>query len=92
MKMRNVVKKALIPGVFTVAVVALLGFQMTGLKAQGRELWSIVVHFQYQDGFEFDYVLQQGVETSDVGAALAACGQSHRSGSVVKYHCYPVQE
>ena len=92
MKMRNVVKKTLMPGVFAAAVIALLGFQMTGLKAQGRGLWSIVVHFQYADGFEFDYVLERGVQTSDVGAALAACGESHRSGSVVKYHCYPVPE
>jgi hypothetical protein len=51
-----------------------------------------VVHFQYENGFEFDYVLERGVSTENVGAALAECGRSHRSGSVVRYHCYPVPE
>lgn len=92
MKMRNVMKKRLLSGVFVAAVVTLLGVQMTGLQAQARGLWSIVIHFQYENGFEFDYVLQRGVPTSELGAALAACGQSHSSGSVVRYHCYPVAE
>lgn len=92
MKMRNVVKNAVMPGVFAAAVIALLGFQSTGLKAQGGGLWSIMIHFQYEDGFEYDYVLQRGVATQDIGAALAACGASHSTGSVVKYQCYPVPE
>ena len=62
------------------------------VAAQGQRLWSIVVHFEYQDGFELDYVLENGLATSDVGAALAACGHSHWTGSVVRYHCYPVPE
>jgi hypothetical protein len=43
------VKKVLMQGVFVAALTALIGF--TGLAAQGQELWSIVVHFQYPDGF-----------------------------------------
>jgi len=74
------------------ALIALLGYQATGLNAQGQRLWTIMVHFTYQDGFEFDYVLQRDVPTSDLGAALGACGRSHSSGSVVRYHCYPVPE
>jgi len=85
-------KKALTMGVFAAALTALIGFQASGVAAQGQPLWSIVVHFQYQDGFEFDYVLEQGVSTAEVGAALAACGRSHWTGSVVRYHCYPVPE
>ena len=85
-------RKAVMLGVFVAAVTALIGFQATGVAAQGRGLWSIVIHFQYQDGFEFDYVLERGVATKDLGAALAACGRSHRNGSVVYYHCYPVPE
>jgi hypothetical protein len=73
------------------AVIALIGFQATGVAAQAPS-WSIVIHFQYQDGFEFDYVLQRGVSTSELGAALAECGRSHRTGSVVRYYCYPVAE
>ena len=85
-------KKVLMPGVFVAAVTALIGFQGAGLAAQGQELWSIVVHFHYANGFEFDYVLQQGVATEDVPAALAECARSHQIGSVVQYHCYPVAE
>ena len=85
-------KKVLMRGVFVAALAALIGFGATGLAAQGQRLWSIVIHFQYQDGFEFDYVLERGVSTADVGAALAECGRSHRTGSVVHYHCYAVPE
>lgn len=86
------VKTKLMQGLFVAAVTALIGFQGTGVAAAGPRTWSIVVHFEYQDGFEFDYVLEQGVPTNELGAALAECGQSHSTGSVVRYHCYPVPE
>jgi hypothetical protein len=86
------VKKVLVQGVFVAALTALIGSQVTGLAAQGQQLWSIVVHFQYSDGFEFDYVLERGVTTKEMPAALAECGRSHWTGSVVQYHCYPVPE
>ena len=85
-------KTGLMRGVFVAAVTALIGFGATEVAAQGQRLWSIVIHFQYQDGFEFDYVLQRGVPSAELGAALAECGGSHRTGSVVRYHCYPVAE
>jgi len=85
-------KKALTMGVFVAALTALIGFQASGVAAQGQPSWSIVVHFLYQNGFEFDYVLERGVSTADLGAALAECGRSHRTGSVVRYHCYAVPE
>ena len=84
-------KKALTMGVFVAALTALLGFQASGVAAQ-EQLFSIVINFQYQDGFEFDYVLERGVPAGDVGAALAECGRSHRNRSVVHYHCYAVPE
>jgi hypothetical protein len=84
--------KTLTRGVFVAALIALIGFAATELAAQGQRLWSIVIHFQYQDGFEFDYVLERGVPTAGLGAALAECGRSHRTGSVVHYHCYAVPE
>ena len=59
---------------------------------RAARLWSIVAHYEYEDGFEFDYVLARGVPTQDLGAALADCGRSHSVGSVVRYHCYPVAE
>ena len=73
------------------ALTALIGFQAAGVAAQGRT-FSIVIHFQYQDGFEFDYVLERGVTTAELGRALGECGRSHRNGAVVQYHCYPVPE
>jgi hypothetical protein len=85
-------KKMLMQGVFVAALAALIGFGATGVAAQGQQLWSIVIHFQYQDGFEFDYVLERGVPTADLAAALADCGRSHWTGSVVRYHCYPSAE
>jgi hypothetical protein len=85
-------KQALTMGVFVAALTALIGFQTTQVAAQGQPSWSIVIHFQYQDGFEFDYVLERGVSAGDVGRALAECGRSHRNGAVVQYHCYAVPE
>jgi hypothetical protein len=86
------VKKTLTISVFVAALTALIGFRASGVAAQGQPLWSIVAHFQYEDGFELDYVVQQGVSTADVGAVLAECGRSHWTGTVVRYHCYPVPE
>ena len=84
--------KVLMRGVFVVALAALIGFQGTGVAAEGQRLWSVVVHFEYQNGFEFDYVLERGVSTANLAAALAECGRSHEIGSVVRYHCYPIPE
>jgi len=92
LKMLKITKKLLLPGVFVAALIAMAGYQATGLSAQGRGLWTIMIHFRYENGFEFDYTIERGVATQDLGAALAACGQSHNTGSVVRYHCYPVPE
>ena len=73
------------------ALTALIGFQASGVAAQ-EQLYSIVIHFQYPDGFEFDYVLERGVSTAELGAALAECGRSHRNGSYIHYHCSAVPE
>jgi hypothetical protein len=86
-------KKMLLPGVFVAAVTALVGFHATGVAAEpASQRWSIVVHFEYQNGFEYDYVLASGVPTSLMPSMLEECGRSHSSGSVVRYHCFPVPE
>ena len=85
-------KNVLAQGVFVAALTAAIGVQASGVAAQGQRLWSIVAHFEYQDGFELDYVIQRGVATADMAAALADCGRSHWTGTVVRYHCYPVPE
>jgi hypothetical protein len=89
----DVVKKGLVPAVCATALTALIALQPAGAVVHAApQLWSIVVHFRYADGFEFDYVLDTGVPTSRLGTALAECGGSHSTGSVVRYHCYPIPE
>jgi hypothetical protein len=84
-------KRTLLSAVFATA--AVIGSQSTEASAAGGpRLWSIVVHFQYEDGFEYDYVLARGVPTEDMPSRLAECGVSHFTGSVVRYHCFPVPE
>lgn len=86
-------KRMLLSAVFATAAAALIGVQSTEASAAGGpRLWSIVVHFQYEDGFEYDYVLARGVPTEDMPSRLAECGVSHFTGSVVRYHCFPVPE
>ncbi len=85
-------KNVLLQGAFVAALAAGIASQASGVAAQGQRLWSIVIHFEYQDGFELDYPLQTGITTAELPAALAECGRSHYTGSVVRYHCYPVQE
>ena len=90
--MLKAAKKMLLPGVFA-ALAAVLGVQATTVSAQAAPgTWSIVAHFEYQDGFEYDYVVRTGVSTEDMPSFLAECGQSHWTGSVVRYHCFPRPE
>jgi hypothetical protein len=90
--MSSVVKKAVTQGLFVAALAGVIGVSATRVAAAGPRLWSIVVHFEYADGFELDYVLDRGVTTAEMAGALADCGRSHWTGSVVRYHCYPMPE
>jgi len=89
----NRMKKGLTAIGFIIVLTALTGFQPIRAAAQAPEqLWSIVVHFRYESGFEFDYVLATGVPAGEVSAILQDCGRSHRTGSVVRYYCYAVPD
>lgn len=86
-------KKGLMRGLFATALTAVMALQAGGAAVEAAPgLWSIAAHFEYQDGFEFDYVIATGVSTADMPAMLAECGRSHWTGSVVRYHCYPIPE
>jgi len=86
-------RKKLLSAVLAVVLTALVGINATGVSAQqASQLFSIVVHFRYVNGFSFDYVLAEGVRPSDVHSLLQYCGQSHWTGSVVRYHCSAVPE
>ena len=85
--------KKVLSAVLAVVLTGLIGLPNAGFAAQqnGR-LWSIAVHLAYQDGFELDYVVATGVPTGDVASYLADCGASHWTGTVVRYHCFPIPE
>jgi len=86
-------KKKLLSGVFAVALAALVGTYATGVSAQqASPLWSVAVHIRYADGFIYDHAFATGVPTSELPSILAECGQSHRGGSAVWFHCYPIPE
>jgi hypothetical protein len=85
--------KKVLSVVLAVVLTGLIGLPNAAFAAQqdGRS-WSIAVHLAYQDGFELDYVFATGVPTGDVASYLADCGASHWTGSVVRYHCFPIPE
>ena len=86
-------RKKLLSGVLAVVMAALIGIHATGVSAQpASQLFSIVVHFEYSNGFNFDYVLAEGLEASEAHSMLQDCGRSHRTKQVVRYHCYVVPE
>ena len=89
----NGVRKLLLPGAFAAALAAMIGFQASAVSAQpAARTWSIVVHFVYQDGFEYDYVIASGVTVENIPSMLAEYGRSHSTGSVVRYHCFATPE
>jgi|KBSMisStaDraftv2_1062788.scaffolds.fasta_scaffold137876_2 hypothetical protein len=88
-------RKTLASGMFAAALLAAAVFPATGLAAGlGGRTFSIVAHFEYLDGFEYDYTVATGVEASEVSSYLAECGRGHAqgAGAVVRFHCYPVPE
>ena len=89
--MVNATTRVSMLAVFIATLFTLIGSQ-TREVAGAERLWSVVIHFRYQDGFEFDYVLQRNVATADLPAALAECGGWHSTRSVVRSYCYPVAE
>ena len=86
-------RKKLLSGVLAVVLMALVGIASTGVSAQqASELFSVVIHFEYENGFNFDYVLAESVSASEAQSILQDCGRSHRTRQVVRYHCYVVPE
>jgi hypothetical protein len=85
-------KKKLLSVVLAVTLMALVGGTLTGVAEAASRLWSIAVHLEYADGSAYDYVFATGVSTREMPSFLADCGRSHRDGTVVRYHCYPIPE
>lgn len=86
-------KKQLLSGVLAVALAVLAGISSTGVQAQADpDTWSVAVHLRYADGTSYDIVLATGIPASEVHQILQDCGRSHRTGSVVRYYCYPIPE
>jgi hypothetical protein len=85
-------RKMLLPGAFAAALAALIGFHATVSVEAASRLWSIAVHIEYQDGFVYEQVFAAGVPTEIMPSILEECGRSHWTGSVVRYHCFPIPE
>jgi hypothetical protein len=85
-------KKKLLAGILAVVLMALMSPSAGIAKEVTSRLWSIAVHLDYVDGSEYDYVFATGVPTPELSSYLAECGRSHRNGSVVRYHCFPIPE
>ena len=86
-------RKRVATGVLAAALMALAGIQSTSAAAQSAtQLWSVFIHFEYADGFSYDYPLARGVSTSEMSSVLRDCGSAHRTPSVVRHYCYPVAE
>ena len=85
--------RKLLAGALAVVITTLIGLPTAEFAAPpAGQSWSMVAHFAYQDGTEYDYIFARGVPTRDIGSYLAECGASHWTGSVVRYHCYPIPE
>ena len=86
-------KMKLLSGALVLALTTLIGLPTAEFAAQpASQTWSIAVHLAYKDGSEYDYVFARGVPTREMSSYLAQCGASHWTGSVVRYHCYPIPE
>jgi hypothetical protein len=85
-------KKTLLTGLLAVALAVSAGIYSTRVSAQPSPTFSVAAHFEYEDGFSFDYILERGVAPSKVHERLADCGQSHWTRSVVRYHCFAIPE
>lgn len=88
----NGMKKSVAALLFATATVTAVGVTSTASAAGSPRTWSVVAHFRQIDGFEYDYTFATGVPTSELSDYLSACGESHRNGFAVWYHCYPVPE
>jgi hypothetical protein len=76
---------------FMAAVVAaIVGLPAATIAA--APTFSIAVHLAYADGSSYDIVLATDVPAAEVSSMLADCGRSHRTGSVVRYHCYAIAD
>ena len=87
-------KKKLLSGVVLAAALgALVGIQSTRVAAApASQLWSVAVNLRYANGDIYDIVIARGLETSEMSSMLKDCGQAHKQGTVVWYHCYPIPE
>jgi hypothetical protein len=86
-------KKLLSGVVLAVALSGLIGLHSTvASAAQSSKLWSVAVNLRYANGDIYDIVIARGLETSEMSAMLKYCGQAHKQGTVVWYHCYPIPE
>jgi hypothetical protein len=87
-------KRRLVRGVFATALATLIGVFSPGMSAAADSpLWSVVAHFEYVSGFEYEITVATDVPTSALPSMLEYCGSGHGTNrGVIRYYCYPVPE
>lgn len=86
-------RSTLLRGLLAATLAAVIGIFSAGVSAaDDSQLWSVAVHIEYANGTVYEHAFAVGVPTSDLPTILAECGRSHRSGSAVRYHCFPIPE
>ncbi len=86
------VKSGLLRIVMAAALAALIAIPATRVAAAGEQLFSVVVHIEYPNGFVYEHAFATGVPASDLREFLEACGRGHVGGSAVRFHCFAVPE
>ena len=89
----NDTKRARLRGLWAATLMALIGIFSSGISAASTSnSWSVFVHIEYVDGTVYEHAFATGVPTSTLPSILAECARSHRGGSAVRHHCFPVRE
>jgi hypothetical protein len=90
----NKARQMMLRGVLGTALAALIGILMPGIRAaSAEELFSVVVHIEYDSGFVYEHAFETGVPASMLASLLERCGRGHQTNrNTVRFYCYAVPE
>ena len=87
-------KQIVLRAVLGTALAALIGVLVPGISAASAEqLFSVVVHIEYDSGFVYEHAFETGVPASELASLLEDCGRGHQTNrNTVRFYCYVVPE